>query len=98
PGCFSTDWATLQTFSGGAANVCETGSPAIAGTTSQDNSAMARNIRLIEDPPAGTYGDSSTPPRSRYKALAPTAASGRWLTTTTPAPARLPPRTPARAA
>src|SRR5215470_15001333 len=40
--------------------------------------------------------DSSTPPRSRYTALAPTAASGRWLTITTAAPARARPRSASR--
>src|SRR5262245_54505501 len=46
PCCLSTDWVTLHTFSGGAANVCETGSPAIAATASTDTSAMAPSIRV----------------------------------------------------
>src|SRR5207245_7481660 len=94
PSCFSTDSVTLHAFSGDAANVCETGSPAIAGVASNNSNAMAPSIRVIEAPPHETPRArrvgcvsrltdprlrcfEATPPRNRYKALAPTAASGR---------------------
>src|SRR5262245_6338411 len=53
-------------------------------------------ILLVSSDPSTVYGDASTPPRSRYSALAPTAASGRWLTTTTAPPARARPRRASR--
>src|SRR5262245_46868154 len=56
PCCLSTDWVTLHTLSGGAENVCETGSPAIAAAASTHIRAMAPSSRVIGNPPIEMLG------------------------------------------